>query len=65
MINKVNKFAAAFSGLRRAGAVCARSFPSKPVTLMVPLSAGGWPDPIAPLINGLAQCLPNIDTDSA
>ena len=51
MFNKLNKFAAVFSGLLLAGAACAQSYPSKPVTLMVPYPAGGLSDVIARTAN--------------
>lgn len=51
MTNKFNRFAAFFSGLALAGAACAQTFPSKPVTLMVPYPAGGLSDVIARTVN--------------
>ena len=51
MSNSFNRWAALLSGLFLAGAVCAQSYPSKPVTLMVPYPAGGLSDVIARTVN--------------
>jgi tripartite-type tricarboxylate transporter receptor subunit TctC len=46
-----NRCAAFLSGLLLAGAVSAQTYPSKPVTLMVPYPAGGLSDVIARTVN--------------
>ena len=51
MSKKLNHWAAFLSGLILAGAACAQSYPSKPVTLMVPYPAGGLSDVIARRVN--------------
>jgi tripartite-type tricarboxylate transporter receptor subunit TctC len=51
MSNQFNRWAALLSGLFLAGAVCAQSYPSKPITLMVPYPAGGLSDVIARTVN--------------
>ncbi|MEO6294098.1 MAG: tripartite tricarboxylate transporter substrate binding protein [Burkholderiaceae bacterium] len=48
---KFNQWAAFVSGLLLAGAACAQTYPSKPVTLMVPYPAGGLSDVIARTVN--------------
>jgi tripartite-type tricarboxylate transporter receptor subunit TctC len=45
------RWAALLGGVLLAGAVCAQSYPSKPVTLMVPYPAGGLSDVIARTVN--------------
>ncbi len=47
MPNKFTRWAALLSSLCMVGAVCAQTYPSKPVTLMVPYPAGGLSDVIA------------------
>ena len=51
MSKKLNQWAAFLSGLLLAGAACAQTYPSKPVTLMVPYPAGGLSDVIARRVN--------------
>ncbi len=51
MSKKLNHWAAFLSGLLLAGAACAQTYPSKPVTLMVPYPAGGLSDVIARRVN--------------
>jgi tripartite-type tricarboxylate transporter receptor subunit TctC len=51
MSKKFNRWAAFLSGLFLAGAACAQTYPSKPVTLMVPYPAGGLSDVIARTVN--------------
>ena len=51
MSKKLNQWAAFLSGLILAGAACAQTYPSKPVTLMVPYPAGGLSDVIARRVN--------------
>jgi tripartite-type tricarboxylate transporter receptor subunit TctC len=51
MSNKLNRWVAFLSGLFLAGAACAQTYPSKPVTLMVPYPAGGLSDVIARTVN--------------
>ncbi len=51
MSKQLNKLAAFISGLVFAGAACAQTYPSKPVTLMVPYPAGGLSDVIARTVN--------------
>ncbi len=51
MLKNPDRWTAFFSGLLFAGAVCAQSYPSKPVTLMVPYPAGGLSDVIARTVN--------------
>ncbi len=51
MSKKFNKWAAFFSGLILTGAAYAQTYPSKPVTLMVPYPAGGLSDVIARTVN--------------
>ena len=51
MTNKLNRCAALLSGLLLASAVCAQTYPTKPVTLMVPYPAGGLSDVIARTVN--------------
>lgn len=51
MSKKFNLWATFFSGLLLAGAACAQTYPSKPVTLMVPYPAGGLSDVIARIVN--------------
>ncbi len=51
MSKKLNRWAAFLSGLILAGAACAQTYPSKPVTLMVPYPAGGLSDVIARRVN--------------
>lgn len=51
MSKKLNHWAAFLSGLILAGAACAQSYPTKPVTLMVPYPAGGLSDVIARRVN--------------
>jgi tripartite-type tricarboxylate transporter receptor subunit TctC len=48
---KFNQWATFVGGLLLAGAACAQSFPTKPVTLMVPYPAGGLSDVIARRVN--------------
>jgi tripartite-type tricarboxylate transporter receptor subunit TctC len=51
MSNKLNRWVAFLSGLFLAGEACAQTYPSKPVTLMVPYPAGGLSDVIARTVN--------------
>ena len=51
MSKKFNRCATFLSGLLLAGAACAQTYPSKPVTLMVPYPAGGLSDVIARTVN--------------
>ncbi len=51
MTFSLNRCAAFLSGLLLAGAVSAQTYPSKPVTLMVPYPAGGLSDVIARTVN--------------
>jgi tripartite-type tricarboxylate transporter receptor subunit TctC len=51
MSNKFNRWAAFLSGVFLAGAAYAQTYPSKPVTLMVPYPAGGLSDVIARTVN--------------
>ena len=51
MANLFKTCTAVFSGLLLAGAVAAQTYPSKPVTLMVPYPAGGLSDVIARTVN--------------
>ena len=51
MSTKFNRWAAFMSGLFLAGAACAQTYPSKPVTLMVPYPAGGLSDVVARRVN--------------
>ena len=48
---KSPRWAALLSGLVLAGAACAQTYPSKPVTLLVPYPAGGLSDVIARTVN--------------
>ena len=47
MLKKLNRWAAFLSGLVLASTAIAQTFPTKPVTLMVPYPAGGLSDVIA------------------
>ena len=51
MSKQFNRCATFLSGLLLAGAACAQTYPSKPVTLMVPYPAGGLSDVIARTVN--------------
>jgi tripartite-type tricarboxylate transporter receptor subunit TctC len=51
MLKKLSRLAALLSGLILVGAACAQTFPSKPVTLLVPYPAGGLSDVIARTVN--------------
>ena len=51
MSKQFNKIAAFIGGLVLTSAVCAQTYPSKPVTLMVPYPAGGLSDVIARTVN--------------
>ena len=51
MANLFKTCTAVFSSLLLAGAVAAQTYPSKPVTLMVPYPAGGLSDVIARTVN--------------
>jgi tripartite-type tricarboxylate transporter receptor subunit TctC len=51
MLKKMNQWAAFLSGLILAGAVCAQTYPSKPVMLVVPYPAGGLSDVIARIVS--------------
>ena len=51
MPKKFNRCVTFLSGLLLAGAACAQTYPSKPVTLMVPYPAGGLSDVIARTVN--------------
>ena len=51
MKSALKSFVGVLSGLLLAGATLAQSFPSKPVTLMVPYPAGGVSDVIARTLN--------------
>jgi tripartite-type tricarboxylate transporter receptor subunit TctC len=48
---KSPRWAALLSGLVLAGAACAQTYPSKPITLLVPYPAGGLSDVIARTVN--------------
>jgi tripartite-type tricarboxylate transporter receptor subunit TctC len=51
MSNKFNRWVAILSGVFLAGVAYAQTYPSKPVTLMVPYPAGGLSDVIARTVN--------------
>ena len=51
MTNSLHRYAALLGGFLLAGAACAQTYPSKPVTLMVPYPAGGLSDVIARTVN--------------
>lgn len=51
MSTKFKQWTVFLSGLILAGAACAQTYPSKPVTLMVPYPAGGLSDVIARIVN--------------
>lgn len=51
MANLFKTCTTVLSGLLLAGAVAAQTYPSKPVTLMVPYPAGGLSDVIARTVN--------------
>ncbi|MGV0961225.1 MAG: Bug family tripartite tricarboxylate transporter substrate binding protein [Limnohabitans sp.] len=51
MSTTIRRLVALLSGLCLAGAVCAQTYPSKPVTLLVPYPAGGISDVIARTVN--------------
>ncbi len=51
MLKNPKRWTAFLSGLLFAGAACAQTYPSKPVTLMVPYPAGGLSDVIARTVN--------------
>ena len=51
MSKKFNRCATFLSGFLLAGAACAQTYPSRPVTLMVPYPAGGLSDVIARTVN--------------
>lgn len=51
MSKQFNRCATFLSGLLLAAAACAQTYPSKPVTLMVPYPAGGLSDVIARTVN--------------
>ena len=51
MTQPIHRYAALLGGLLLAGAACAQTYPTKPVTLMVPYPAGGLSDVIARTVN--------------
>ncbi len=51
MTNSLHRYTALLGGFLLAGAACAQTYPSKPVTLMVPYPAGGLSDVIARTVN--------------
>jgi tripartite-type tricarboxylate transporter receptor subunit TctC len=51
MTQPIHRYAALLGGFLLAGAACAQTYPSKPVTLMVPYPAGGLSDVIARTVN--------------
>ena len=51
MTQPIYRYAALLGGLFIAGAACAQTYPTKPVTLMVPYPAGGLSDVIARTVN--------------
>lgn len=51
MSTQSTRWAALLSGLFLAGAACAQTYPSKPITLLVPYPAGGLSDVIARTVN--------------
>ena len=51
MSNQSTRWTALLSGLFLAGAACAQTYPSKPITLLVPYPAGGLSDVIARTVN--------------